>query len=62
MTVGISRSDETLLQVRSCSEVLAAGAPRDSLTYRALRTLVALDAAVDSGDRLDPLQHRGRRR
>jgi glutamine---fructose-6-phosphate transaminase (isomerizing) len=29
-------------------EVLGAGAPRDSLTYRALRTLVALDGCVDS--------------
>jgi glucosamine--fructose-6-phosphate aminotransferase (isomerizing) len=29
-------------------EVLAAGTPRDSLTYRALRTLVALDAAVEA--------------
>jgi len=28
--------------------VLVTGAARDSLTYRALRTLVALDAAVDS--------------
>jgi glutamine---fructose-6-phosphate transaminase (isomerizing) len=48
VTVGISRSDETLLQVPLVREVLASGTPRDSLTYRALRTLVALDAAVDS--------------
>jgi glucosamine--fructose-6-phosphate aminotransferase (isomerizing) len=48
VTVGISRSDETLLQVRLVREVLVTGAARDSLTYRALRTLVALDAAVDS--------------
>jgi glucosamine--fructose-6-phosphate aminotransferase (isomerizing) len=48
VTVGISRSDETLLLVPIVKEVLAAGAPRDSLTYRALRTLVALDASVDS--------------
>ncbi|HEV7523346.1 MAG TPA: SIS domain-containing protein [Acidimicrobiia bacterium] len=47
VTVGISRSDETLLLVPIVKEVLAAGAPRDSLTYRALRTLVALDAAVE---------------
>ena len=60
VTVGISRSDETLLLVPLVQEVLAAGAPRDSLTYRALRTLVALDAAVDAVDRLDALQHRGR--
>ena len=48
VTVGISRSDETLLQVPLVREVLAAGAARDSLTYRALRTLVALDGAVES--------------
>ena len=48
VTVGISRSDETLLQVSLVREVLASGTPRDSLTYRALRTLVALDAAVDA--------------
>ncbi len=48
VTVGISRSDETLLLVPLVKEVLAAGAPRDSLTYRALRTLVALDPSVVS--------------
>ena len=47
---------------RWCSEVLAAGAPRDSLSYRALRTLVALDPAVDEVARLHPLPHRGRPR
>ncbi len=46
VTVGISRSDETLLRVRLVQSVLAAGAPRDSLTYRELRTLVELDDAV----------------
>ncbi len=46
VTVGISRSDETLLRVRLVQAVLAAGAPRDALTYRALRTLVELDDAV----------------
>ncbi len=50
VTVGISRSDEELLQVRLAREVLAAGAPRDSLSYRTLRTLVALDPAVASVD------------
>jgi len=48
VTVGISRSDETLLQVPLVREVLATGTARDSLTYRALRTLVALDGAVES--------------
>ena len=46
MTVGISRSDETLLQVPLVQQVLAAGAARDNLSYRVLRTLVDLDAAV----------------
>ncbi len=47
VTVGISRSDEELLQVALVREVLAAGAARDALSYRALRTLVALDPAVE---------------
>jgi glucosamine--fructose-6-phosphate aminotransferase (isomerizing) len=47
VTVGISRSDETLLQVPLVQQVLAAGAARDNLSYRVLRTLVDLDAAVD---------------
>ncbi len=46
VTVGISRSDETLLQAPLVREVLAAGAPRDGLSYRALRTLAELDPAV----------------
>jgi glucosamine--fructose-6-phosphate aminotransferase (isomerizing) len=48
VTVGISRSDETLLQVPLVQELLASGAPRDRLTYRALRTMVALDPAVEA--------------
>jgi glucosamine--fructose-6-phosphate aminotransferase (isomerizing) len=47
VTVGISRSDESLLQVPLVAAALAAGTPRDSLSYRALRTLVDLDAAVE---------------
>jgi glucosamine--fructose-6-phosphate aminotransferase (isomerizing) len=47
VTVGISRSDETLLRAPLVRAVLAAGAPRDGLTYRALRTLVDLDPAVE---------------
>ena len=47
VTVGISRSDEELLQVALAREVLACGASRDALSYRALRTLVALDPAVE---------------
>jgi glutamine---fructose-6-phosphate transaminase (isomerizing) len=47
VTVGISRSDEELLQVPLVREVLAAGAARDALSYRSLRTLVALDPGVE---------------
>jgi glucosamine--fructose-6-phosphate aminotransferase (isomerizing) len=46
VTVGISRSDETLLQVPLVREVLAAGAARDRLTYSTLRTLSALGPMV----------------
>ncbi len=46
VTVGISRSDETLLHVPLVREVLAAGALRDGLPYRVLRTLAELDPAV----------------
>jgi glutamine---fructose-6-phosphate transaminase (isomerizing) len=47
VTVGISRSDETLLEAPLVREVLGAGVARDSLSYRALRTLVDLDPAVE---------------
>jgi glutamine---fructose-6-phosphate transaminase (isomerizing) len=47
VTVGISRSDETLLQAPLVREVLAAGAPRDALSFRTLRTLVDLDPTVE---------------
>ena len=47
VTVGISRSDETLLHVPLVAETLAVGAPRDRLTYRTLRTLADLDPAVE---------------
>jgi glucosamine--fructose-6-phosphate aminotransferase (isomerizing) len=46
VTVGISRTDETLLQVPLVSEVLATGTPRDGLTYSTIRTLANLDPAV----------------
>jgi glucosamine--fructose-6-phosphate aminotransferase (isomerizing) len=46
VTVGISRSDETLLRVPLVAEVLRAGAPRDALSYRSLRTLAELDPAI----------------
>ncbi len=47
VTVGISRSDEGLLQVPLVAATLEAGAPRDRVSYRALRTLAGLDAAVE---------------
>ena len=47
VTVGISRTDETLLQVPLVREVIAAGAPRDRLSYRTLRTLADLDPAIE---------------
>ncbi len=46
VTVGISRSDETLLQSTLAKVALEAGTPRDRLSYRELRTLAALDASV----------------
>ncbi len=47
VTVGISRSDETLLQVPLVREVLATGAARDRLSYSSLRTFGALEPLVD---------------
>jgi len=47
VTVGISRADEELLQVPLVRTVLATGASRDALSYRVLRTLVALEPAVE---------------
>ncbi len=46
VTVGISRSDQTLLEARLTQAVLAAGAPRDHLTYTSLKTLADLAPAV----------------
>jgi glucosamine--fructose-6-phosphate aminotransferase (isomerizing) len=46
VTVGISRSDETLLQPPLVQAVLAAGAPRDRLSYKTLRTLADIDPAI----------------
>src|SRR3546814_2018130 len=43
VTVGISRSDETLLQPALVQAVLAAGTARDRLSYKTLRTLADLD-------------------
>jgi glucosamine--fructose-6-phosphate aminotransferase (isomerizing) len=46
VTVGISRADETVLAVPLVREALAAGAMRERVAYRDLRTLAQLDAAV----------------
>jgi glutamine---fructose-6-phosphate transaminase (isomerizing) len=46
VTVGISRSDEGVLDRPLVHAVLAAGAGRDVLSYRTLRVLADLDPAV----------------
>ena len=46
VTVGISRSDQTLLEAPLIRAVLAAGAPRDSLSYSTVRALAGLSPAV----------------
>jgi glucosamine--fructose-6-phosphate aminotransferase (isomerizing) len=48
VTVGISRSDEGLLQVPLVRAALDAGAARDRLSYRAMRTLGNLDPAIEA--------------
>lgn len=48
VTVGISRSDEGVLDRVLVQQVLAAGAGRDRLTYRTLKVLADLDPAVES--------------
>lgn len=47
VTVGISRPEEDLFASPLVVEALGAGAPRDRLTYRVLRTLAALRPAVE---------------
>ncbi len=47
VTVGISRSDENLLEVALVKEVLGAGTSRDALSYETLKLLVSLDIAID---------------
>ena len=46
VTVGISRSDQTLLEAPLIQAVLAAGAPRDRLSYSTVRALADLSGAV----------------
>ena len=47
VTVGISRAEDSLLLSVLVAAALAAGAPRDRLSYAALQTLAALDPAVE---------------
>jgi glucosamine--fructose-6-phosphate aminotransferase (isomerizing) len=47
VTVGISRSEDALFGIPLVKATLAAGAAPDTLGYRALRTLGALDEAVE---------------
>ena len=46
VTVGISRAEDTFLDVPLVRELLAAGSPRDRLGYRVVRTIAALDPAI----------------
>ena len=46
VTVGISRSDQTLLEAPLIQAALATGAPRDSLSYSTIRALADLSPAV----------------
>jgi glucosamine--fructose-6-phosphate aminotransferase (isomerizing) len=46
VTVGISRSEETLLDAPLVAHALEIGTPVEHLSYRAMRTLAALDSAV----------------
>jgi glucosamine--fructose-6-phosphate aminotransferase (isomerizing) len=48
VTVGISRTDEALLVVPLVRAALESGVPRELVTYRDLRSLAGLDAAVES--------------
>jgi glutamine---fructose-6-phosphate transaminase (isomerizing) len=47
VTVGISRADETLLQVPLVQRVLETGVARDRLSYESLRTLSALEPVIE---------------
>ena len=46
VTVGISRSDEEIIQLPLVRELLDSGTPRDRVSYRNLRCLEALDKGV----------------
>ncbi len=46
VTVGISRAEESLLELPLVRAAIDAGAPRHQLSYQTLRTLTALDPAI----------------
>lgn len=46
VTVGISRSDESVLQIPLVAELIAAGAARDGLSYATLRAVADIDPGV----------------
>ncbi|HUF31725.1 MAG TPA: SIS domain-containing protein [Acidimicrobiales bacterium] len=46
VTVGISRAEDTFLDVPLVRELLGVGVPRDRVGYRSVRTLAAVDPAV----------------
>lgn len=48
VTVGISRSDEELIQLQLVTQMLDSGTPRDRISYSNLRFLAAIDPAVKS--------------
>ena len=48
VTVGISRSDEEIIQLNLVTNMLEAGTPRDRISYKNLRYLAAMDPAVKS--------------
>ncbi len=48
VTVGISRTDESMLEVPLVRAVIEAGAPRDRLSYTVLRTLADVSPAVEA--------------
>ncbi len=62
VTVGISRSDEELLQVALAREVLAAGAARDAFELPRVAHARRARSGGRGGRGVHPVPHRGRRR
>ena len=54
ITVGISRSDEEIIQLNLVTNMLESGTPRDRISYKNLRYLAAMDRPLNlSQDLLD---------